>query len=70
MRLWLDEESPKLGSPEHRRLAESLQPRSLEVIELNLEDAFIDYTRGPRRALPILAGDTSNDASADIQGAA
>jgi hypothetical protein len=22
------------------------------VIELNLEDAFIEYTRGPRRSLP------------------
>ncbi|MGW8256312.1 MAG: ATP-binding cassette domain-containing protein, partial [Thermoguttaceae bacterium] len=41
---------------EHRRLAESLNPRSIEVIEMNLEDAFIEYTRGPRRALPIFAG--------------
>jgi ABC-2 type transport system ATP-binding protein len=46
---------------EHRRLAESLHPRSMEVIELNLEDAFIEYTRGPRRALPIFSGEQSDD---------
>lgn len=38
---------------EHRRLAESLSPRSVEVLELNLEDAFIEYTRGPRPAIPL-----------------
>jgi ABC-2 type transport system ATP-binding protein len=38
---------------EHRRLAESLHPRSLDMIEFNLEDAFVEYTRGPRRSLPI-----------------
>lgn len=37
---------------EHRKAIESLSPRSMEVIELNLEDAFIEYTRGPRRSLP------------------
>jgi ABC-2 type transport system ATP-binding protein len=51
-------------------MAESLQPRSLEVIELNLEDAFIEYTRGPRRALPILAGEPSDAESDAVQGAA
>jgi len=45
---------------EHRRLVESLNPRRMEIIELNLEDAFIEYTRGPRRALPIFSGE-SND---------
>jgi hypothetical protein len=25
------------------------------VLELNLEDAFIEYTRGPRRSLPLLS---------------
>jgi ABC-2 type transport system ATP-binding protein len=40
---------------DHRRWAESLEPRSIEVVELNLEDAFIDYTRGPRRPLPMFA---------------
>jgi ABC-2 type transport system ATP-binding protein len=41
---------------EHRRLAESLSPRSIEVIDFNLEDAFVEYTRGPRRSLPIFVG--------------
>ena len=45
---------------EHRKLAESLGPRSLEVIDMNLEDAFIAYTRGPRRALPIFSGETAD----------
>jgi ABC-2 type transport system ATP-binding protein len=49
---------------EHRRLAESLDPRSIEVIELNLEDAFIEYTRGPRRGLPIFTGEASDAQSA------
>lgn len=40
---------------EHRRLAESLEPRALQVVELNLEDAFIDYTRGVRRPLAMFA---------------
>jgi ABC-2 type transport system ATP-binding protein len=57
-------------SDEHRQMAESLNPRSLEVIDLNLEDAFIEYTRGPRRALPILAGEPSDAQSDAIQGAA
>ncbi len=36
----------------HRKLAESLEPTSLDVVQLNLEDAFIEYTRGPERPLP------------------
>jgi ABC-2 type transport system ATP-binding protein len=39
----------------HQQLFESLHPRSVEVVEFNLEDAFIEYTRGPRRSLPIFA---------------
>ena len=35
---------------EHRQLFDSLGARRMEVIELNLEDAFIEYTRGPRRS--------------------
>ncbi len=38
-----------------RGLVESLEPESVDVLELNLEDAFIEYTRGPRRGLPMLA---------------
>jgi len=40
---------------EQRQVCESLEPRAIDVLELNLEDAFIEYTRGPRRALPVLA---------------
>lgn len=42
---------------EHRQAFESLKPRSQEVIEFNLEDAFIEYTRGQRRGLPIFSTD-------------
>jgi len=55
---------------EHRRLAESLGPLSLEVLELNLEEAFIEYTRGPKRSLPIFVGDQPNDQSIVRQGVA
>jgi ABC-2 type transport system ATP-binding protein len=40
--------------PQQRSAVESLGPRRVEVVELNLEDAFIEYTRGPRRSLPLL----------------
>jgi len=40
---------------QHRQLFDSLHPREIEVIDFNLEDAFIEYTRGPRRTLPIFA---------------
>lgn len=41
----------------HRQLFDTLHPRGIEVIDFNLEDAFIEYTRGPRRSLPIFAGE-------------
>jgi ABC-2 type transport system ATP-binding protein len=41
---------------QHRRYVESLQPISFDVLELNLEDSFIEYTRGARRSLPFFAG--------------
>ena len=43
----------------HRSLFATLtpQPKNIEVVELNLEDAFIEYTRGSRRAMPVFAGD-------------
>jgi ABC-2 type transport system ATP-binding protein len=49
--------------PRQRAAVEALSPRRVEVVELNLEDAFIEYTRGPRRALPIFTQTQS-----DIQG--
>lgn len=41
----------------HEKLFAALAPppRSVDVVELNLEDAFIEYTRGSRRALPVFA---------------
>ena len=40
---------------EHRLLFDSFEPRprEIEVIDFNLEDAFIEYTRGSRRSLPV-----------------
>jgi ABC-2 type transport system ATP-binding protein len=43
--------------PEQRAALEALQPRRIDVVDLNLEDAFIEYTRGPRRPLPALGGE-------------
>lgn len=40
--------------PEHAALAESLNPESIEVLEMNLEDAFIAYTREAATPLPTL----------------
>jgi ABC-2 type transport system ATP-binding protein len=48
-------------SPLHERLIESLDAASIEVLDLNLEDAFIEYTRGSRRSLPLLTVDKSYD---------
>ena len=55
---------------EHRRRLESLAPRSLEVLDLNLEEAFIEYTRGPKRSLPVFVGEPSDAESTVRQGAA
>ena len=40
-------------SAEHRAYVDSLSPRSVDVIEFNLEDAFVEYTRGRKGALPV-----------------
>jgi ABC-2 type transport system ATP-binding protein len=53
-----------------REAVESLRPQSIEVLDLNLEDAFIEYTRGPRRSLPLFATELENAESARNQGAA
>ncbi len=55
---------------EHQRLADSLSPRSLEVIDLNLEDAFIAYTRGRNRSLPSFAGEESDANQTGTEGSA
>jgi ABC-2 type transport system ATP-binding protein len=62
--------------PAQRAAVEALGPRRVEVAELNLEDAFIEYTRGPRRPLPLFAGRGADfsggqaDEGAGAQGAA
>lgn len=50
-----------------RAAIEALEPSSIETIDLNLEDAFIDYTRGPRRSLPLLSTEAHHGASARAQ---
>jgi len=37
----------------HREALDGLNPTHLEEVELNLEDAFIEYTRGEKKPLPI-----------------
>jgi ABC-2 type transport system ATP-binding protein len=56
--------------PRQRAAVEALAPLRVEVVELNLEDAFIEYTRGPRRPLPFLGGEPADDQGAGNQGAA
>ncbi len=41
--------------PQQRATIDSLEPRYIDVTELNLEDAFIEYTRGPRRPIPLFS---------------
>jgi ABC-2 type transport system ATP-binding protein len=53
-----------------REAVEALRPQSIEVLDLNLEDAFIEYTRGPRRSLPLFATELQDAQSARDQGAA
>ena len=53
-----------------RGCVEALQPRNIEVVDLNLEDAFIEYTRGRRRSLPLFTQEASDDQSTRDQGAA
>ncbi|MDX1965631.1 MAG: ABC transporter ATP-binding protein [Planctomycetaceae bacterium] len=49
---------------------ESLEPRWIDVLELNLEDAFIEYTRGSRRSLPSFARENRHVAGARVEGMA
>jgi len=53
-----------------RQAVEALEPRNIEVVELNLEEAFIEYTRGRRRSLPLFASEPSHDQTVGDQGAA
>jgi ABC-2 type transport system ATP-binding protein len=56
---------------EQRQVIESLKPLTCDVVGLNLEDAFVDYTRGPRRSLPVFDEEvTSGPESTSDRGAA
>jgi ABC-2 type transport system ATP-binding protein len=55
---------------QQRELAESLEPISIDVLDLTLEDAFIEYTRGPKRSLPFFVEERADEARANHQGAA
>ena len=60
-----------VGYDESQRTAvEALEPRSIQVIDLNLEEAFIEYTRGRKRSLPLFVQEPSHAKSTGDQGAA
>ena len=46
-------------SREHAELCEGLGPVNIEVLDMNLEDAFIAYTRGEVRAMPVFEPETA-----------
>ena len=62
--------------PKQRAAVEALSPKRIEMQEMNLEDAFIEYTRGPRRSLPLFSQTRTPkqggqaDESLGVQGAA
>lgn len=56
--------------PQHRAAIEALSPYKVEVADMNLEDAFIEYTRGPRRSLPHFFQGGPEDESTRVEGAA
>lgn len=43
------------GEPQ-KRAVEAMEPRRVSTVELSLEDAFIEYTRGKRKPLPLWQG--------------
>ncbi len=55
---------------EQRQAVEALQPRNIEIVDLNLEEAFIEYTRGRKRSLPLFAKESSHVETIGDQGAA
>ncbi len=50
---------------EGERLIESLAPVAWDVVGLNLEDAFVAYTRGERPSLPSFDMETAGDVQGD-----
>ena len=56
---------------EQQRVVEALRPLAWDVAGLNLEDAFVADTRGPRRSLPVFGDDvTEGSESTSDRGAA
>ena len=53
-----------------RSAVEALEPRNLQVVDLNLEEAFIEYTRGRKRSLPLFETEETDDQDIGDQGAA
>ncbi|WP_010583413.1 ABC transporter ATP-binding protein [Schlesneria paludicola] len=45
--------------PTQQAIADSLEPRWIDVTTLNLEDAFIEYTRGNKRSMPLFNRETN-----------
>jgi ABC-2 type transport system ATP-binding protein len=43
----------------HLETARALGAKVIDVVEMNLEDAFIEYTRGKRKSLPQFGGESS-----------
>lgn len=56
--------------PEHEARLQALEPRYIDVVELNLEDAFIEYTRGRKRSIPLFPVEAADVESAVAQGVA
>ena len=44
-------------SADHETQIQALGPKRWQLVDLNLEDAFIEYTRGNWKPLPMLSGD-------------
>lgn len=53
--------------PEQEEILKSLEPRWIDAVSMNLEDAFIEYTRGPKRSLPIFATGATHVESHDLE---
>jgi ABC-2 type transport system ATP-binding protein len=50
-----------------KSVVESLEPRWIDVADLNLEDTFIEYTRGSRRSLPLFVREKDRAKSAAVE---
>lgn len=53
--------------PAQQAIVESMEPSWVDVVGLNLEDAFVEYTRGPKRSLPLFARETTRVEGADYE---